>query len=371
MLWLNFAPILTVVQEKYGVSEIMANSLLLVFPIAYVILGVPAGLLIDKKGYRLVISLAAIFMSISAGLRIFDSSFWMVFAGQVGIAVSQPFIVNGISKLVADWYEKQHRALANGLGTVGLIIGMAFSMAITPALIQGTEIHNAMIIFAIITAATSLFFILVARETGASMGMATAGSWSEIGTLLKQRNLVLIFIVSFLALGFFNSFTNWIDLILAQQGFNTDQVGLIGGLMILSGIFGSAIIPSLSDVAQRRKPFLIGCGIMATILVYPLARGNNETIAIILACLFGALVLPAFALLLTMSEEDAGPEKAGAATGFLMLAGNAGTVIITVLMDKVRVEKDWLNSIYVLLVVIVLATIFAFTVRETFRKNHS
>ena len=43
MLWINFAPILAVIQEKYHVSEIMASSLLLVFPVAYVVFGIPAG----------------------------------------------------------------------------------------------------------------------------------------------------------------------------------------------------------------------------------------------------------------------------------------------------------------------------------------
>ncbi|MEZ0372273.1 MAG: MFS transporter, partial [Candidatus Sericytochromatia bacterium] len=43
LLWLNFAPLLSMVQKQYGVSEFMASLLLLVFPLIYVFLSVPAG----------------------------------------------------------------------------------------------------------------------------------------------------------------------------------------------------------------------------------------------------------------------------------------------------------------------------------------
>src|SRR5258706_6869242 len=38
MLWLNFAPLLSLVQTRYGVSELTASMLLLVFPLLYVVL---------------------------------------------------------------------------------------------------------------------------------------------------------------------------------------------------------------------------------------------------------------------------------------------------------------------------------------------
>ena len=43
MLWLNFPPILTLIQTRYGVSELMASSLILCFPLFYVIFAMPAG----------------------------------------------------------------------------------------------------------------------------------------------------------------------------------------------------------------------------------------------------------------------------------------------------------------------------------------
>ena len=55
MLWLNFAPLVSFIQMKYGVSELMVSSLLLSFPLLYVLLSIHSGTMIDKKGYLILI----------------------------------------------------------------------------------------------------------------------------------------------------------------------------------------------------------------------------------------------------------------------------------------------------------------------------
>ena len=64
---------------------------------------------------------------------------------------------------------------------------------------------------------------------------------------MRNRELVFIFILSFLGLGYFNGLTTWLEPILAPNGINSMQAGMIGGVLILGGIVGSAIIPPISD----------------------------------------------------------------------------------------------------------------------------
>ena len=45
LLWLNFAPILTRIQTRYGVGELAASALVLVFPLLYVVLSLLGGVL--------------------------------------------------------------------------------------------------------------------------------------------------------------------------------------------------------------------------------------------------------------------------------------------------------------------------------------
>ena len=114
-LWLNFAPLVSFLQNKYSVSELAVSSLLLSFPLLYVLLSIHSGTMIDKKGYRYVILLGSVISAVFACVRIFDDNFYMLVIGQTGIAIGQPYIINGISKLVSDWFDKEDVATATGI----------------------------------------------------------------------------------------------------------------------------------------------------------------------------------------------------------------------------------------------------------------
>ena len=335
LLWLNFAPILTLVQTRYGVGELEASALVLVFPLLYVLLSLPAGRLVDRRGYRATVGGGAVVMALFAALRIDDASFWPLLAGQLGIAAAQPFVVNGISKLVLDWFDPEQGAIATGLGTMGMFLGMAVGLAATPPLVDAYGLRGAMVVFAAITAAAALAFVLVARPNPATTHAQPASAGGDLLALVKDRRLVLLFAISLLGLGSFNGLTTWLEEILRPQGFDSGQAGLVGGVLIVGGVVGAVVIPLLSDRARRRKPFVIVSAAAAFVVLYPMCTSARYGVVVALAAVFGFFLLPAFALLLDMSAQLAGAARAGSATGILMLVGNAGGGVIPLAMAAV------------------------------------
>jgi predicted MFS family arabinose efflux permease len=368
MLWLNFAPILSLIQSRYHVSELTASMLLLVFPLLYVFLSVPAGALTDSRGYRFAAGLGAFAMAAFAWVRIFDSSFWTLLAGQVGIALAQPYVVNGISKLVADWFSENEGALATGLGTMGMFLGMALGMALTPSLVQSIELKMTMVVFAVISTVIAFLFIwLVHPNTHANVNAAEAGG--GFGPLLRNRNLIILSTVAFLGMGVFNGLTTWLEQILAPHGIGSEQAGLIGGALIVGGIVGAVAIPVFSDAVKRRKPFLIVCAAAALATIYPLCTNNRYTLLLILAGLHGFFFMPAFALLLEMCGQIAGLRHAGAATSLLMLAGNAGGVVVIVAMPIVKgAAPDFQPAVLLMAALMGLALVLVLFAPETFAR---
>lgn len=372
MLWLNLAPLISFLQLKYNVSELMVSSLLLSFPLLYVLLGIHSGRMIDKKGYRYVIILGSVISAVFACLRIVDGSFYVLLIAQTGIAVGQPYIINGISKLVSDWFAKEQTAMATGIGTAGMLIGMALGMGLTPALNESMGFSNTMAVFAVISLVLTLLFVFLGKENNVEKGKALAmNTLSEVRILLKNRNLLTLFIVSFLALGVFNGLTNWLEPILKPNGINAEEAGLVGAFLIIGGILGSVIIPSLSDKLKVRKPFLALCCLAALIILYPLCTLSGLVPLYILGGLMGFFFLPGYALLLAMCEELAGIEKAGVATGILMLAGNAGGVVLILLMPLVNGSSPvWTNALYLMLFLMGLTLITVIAVlKETFTST--
>ena len=373
MLWLNFAPLLTQIQKRYEVSELLASTLVLVFPLLYVLLSLPAGAMIDRKGYRFTVGLGAVGMALFACLRIHDASFWVLLAGQTGIAVAQPFVVNGVSKLVSDWFSEQQGAIATGLATMGMFIGMAAGMAASPALVDSLDLRGAMVVFAVITAAAAAAFVVLVREnTDRHQESSSEGPVGGFWTLVKNRDLAIVFALSFLGLGFFNGLTTWLEAILAPNGINAVDAGMVGGLLVIGGIFGAVIIPALSDLFRRRKPFLVLCAVAALGLVYPLCTGTNYTLLLVLGGALGFFFLPAYALLLEMSAELAGARRAGSATGILMLTGNAGGVMVIIAMQAVKGDAaTWQGAVLLLLGLLAVTLLLSLLVSETYRAATS
>jgi predicted MFS family arabinose efflux permease len=367
MLWLNFAPILVLVQKTYGLSELAASQLILIFPLLYVVLSIPAGALTDRRGYRYATGLGAVIMAVFSLLRIFDGSFITLLVAQIGIAAAQPFVVNGVSKLVGDWFEPEHGAIATGLATVGMFAGMALAMGATPPLVARFGMSGAMAVFAAITVAGAVAFLGFAKP-GPYGGMQTAGEGTvQWRRLLTDRNLVLLYGIAFLGLGFFNGLTTWLEGILLPNGIDSEQAGMVGAALIVGGIVGAAVIPAISDAIRRRKPLLIACSLIAAVALFPLCTGRDYTVLLVVGALTGFFFLPAFALLLEMCAELSGEEQAGAATGFLMMAGNAGGVAVSVAMVLVKGdEPTFIRAVWLLLGVLLAAALPAFWVPETF-----
>ena len=362
MLWLNFAPLIGLVQQRYGVSELAASSLVLVFPLVYVLLSIPAGMLIDARGYRYSVGGGALVGAAFAGLRICNTSFAVLLVAQLGIAVAQPFVVNGIGKLVADWFDEAEGAIANGLGTMGMFLGMAAGMAATPALVDAVGLRSTMVVFFLVAALSAGVFVVLAKERTANVPAETGG----FVALLRQPKMLALFAISLLGLGSFNGLTTWLEQFLAPHGIDAVTAGLVGGLLIVGGLFGAVAIPLWADRVRRRKPFVVGCALVAAACTVPVCTLGNVHALYAFALAMGFFFLPTFALLLDMCASEAGLVHAGAATSLLMLFGNAGGVVVIVAIPllKARSGSDSIG-IWMLAGLLVIAAAVGVPIRET------
>ncbi|HEY4391209.1 MAG TPA: MFS transporter [Paenibacillus sp.] len=371
MLWLNFAPLITMLEATYHVTESDINWLLIVFPLIYVLLSIHAGIVIDRKGYRFGIGIGGWIMAIFACVRIIDYSFMWLLIGQIGIAIGQPYVINGISKLVVDWFGQKQQAMATGVGTVGMFAGMALALAGTPMLVDASGLQITMVIFAVITIVSAVFFSLVAYPNPQNklneLMTSESGSisWRDYIPLLCNRQLLLISIIALLAIGFFNGLTSWLEPILKPNGINAEGAGLIGGMLIIGGIVGASIIPGISDKLGTMKPFLwISC-LISVGLVYLICTLDQYMLLLILGAVLGFIFLPGYALLLSHTERLAGEQHAGEATGLIMLTGNLGGVLVILAMQLVKGDSaTWINSVYLMMGLLVLCVILALNIKE-------
>jgi predicted MFS family arabinose efflux permease len=361
MLWLNFAPILLEIQSRYNVDELTASLLILPFPLLYVFLSVPAGRLIDRLGYRKVAGWGALATAVGSLFRLDTAHFAALLVGQIVIACAQPFVVNAINKLVADWFEGEEQALATGLGTVGMFLGMALGMAVTPALDSALGLRGAMAVNSAIAFAVVGAWYGLCRERG----VAGEEHPSPMGELLKNRKLLVFVALALLGLGYFNGLTTWLELLLKPRGLDAEQAGLVGGVIIVGGIVGAIVVPLVADHLRIRRWPLILCVLAAAAANLWLTSAMSYGMLLASGAALGFAFMPAFALLLAMTGEVVDARDNGAATGLVMLAGNAGGVALIVLLP---LTGDWAgNGPWITLGVLTAMTAaVAFLAPETF-----
>jgi predicted MFS family arabinose efflux permease len=365
-LWLNFAPLILEIENKFAVSEDTAGLLLLVFPLIYVLISIPVGKFIDNRGFRSGLLVGTAIMTAGAAVRIYDGSFYVLLLAQAVIAFAQPFIINSITKLVMDCFPKEQEAIATGLGTMGMFIGMAVGLMATPMIFGAAGYQQTMIIFFVLAAlsfACSLFFL---KEQSHRGEVAHSSIRADLRSFMASRNVLIMFSLSFLGLGFFNGITTWLEPILAPVGITSVQAGLVGGALILGGIVGAAVVPALSDFIRRRKPVVIIGLILTTSTLLPLCSSGSFETHLFWGALQGFCFLPGFSLVLQMCSEQVGEKQAGTATGILMLLGNAGGVVVILAMQFMKSDTSGFRpSIYLLLALLIVSTIQAVFLKET------
>ena len=93
----------------------------------------------------------------------------------------------------------------------------------------------------------------------------------------------------FIALGTFNALLTVIGDMLLPRGISADQAGLIGGVIILFGLGGAAVIPMLSDKRHRRRIFLIVSILISLIGIAGLCYAPNYLMLLISGAVAGFL----------------------------------------------------------------------------------
>ncbi len=343
LYWLNFAAIDTFIEDRLSIPASSVMWFTLVFPLVQVLLTMPAGMIIDKKGFKYGVGIGALFTGIFAILRLFSpDSLTVLLISQIGIAIGQPFVLNGVTKLAMTWFPQKEEATAVGLGSMALFIGMMVGLGLTPVLVQSLSYETMLIIYgAMGVLGILLFFSLVKphpatppREVEVHQEVT---GWQGIKHILKMRNFVILGFIALIGIGVFNGLATWLEKMLNElHQIQMTDAGTISAILILSGMIGCIVIPMISDKIMKRKPFLILASVIGAAAIVALMLSKGYGLNMVNGIMLGFFLISALPIMLTMSAEITGARFAGISVGYLQLLGNAAAVLIVPTMEFMR-----------------------------------
>lgn len=391
LMWLNYASITTSTRELTGVAQLMGVSessvtlLATMFPLLYIPVSIPAGIVIDRKGFRFAVMLGAVLTAGFSFLRLFTGSYALVLIGMIGIAVGQPFVLNSITKMVSTWFPTEESALATGIATLSLFLGMIVALAVTPALLKAFGdtlggLRWLVLVYSIAAAAGAALFAAFARakpprppvRTEAELQAEDAAiNWGSLRTIFGLYDFRLLCAIIFIGNGAFVGILQLIDQLLKPKipTISQDTAGFIGAVMVIAGVVGCVVIPALSDKFMKRKPFIILAAAVAIPTVFLIAQLNSATQLFIVAGVTGFFLFSAYPLVLTFAEETTGHALTGTATSILLLLGNAGGVVLTLAMLAMKPLKGGGREFYWALILLVVLFAVALVIALFLKEN--
>lgn len=332
LLWLTYAPITTQVHQAMGVSEGAAGDLAGIFPLMYVVLALPSGRWLDARFER-ALSAGAILTAGGGLLRLAGpSSFGWALAGQFVVAAGQPLVLNSITKVAARYFPAPQRTAAISAGSVSLYVGILAAVLSGGPLLHAGGLRLLLTVQAAV-AVVAAAWVLLAVRTPAAFGGDPSVSVS-LRWLRHDRFMWVLAGLLFVGMGVFNAVATWLESILGHFG-RGGAAGYLIAIMTVAGILGAAVVPQAVAARDRRRA-LLQVTVGVTVVVFAVISGLHP-VGFVAVALFaeGFVLLAALPVVLDWSELHTGPERAGSAVGFLLLAGNLGGVVLVLVVQGV------------------------------------
>jgi predicted MFS family arabinose efflux permease len=330
ILWLAFAPITPQAGHDLGVSEGSIGTLAVVNPLMYVLLAIPTGRWMDRR-FGSALAVGALLTASGALLRVVDtSSYAWLLAGQLVLSVGQPLVLNASTKVAARYFPPGERTVAISVASAGQFVGILAAALTGSLLFDEGGLHLVLVCHAVVAvaAAAAVLVALRVRPTFA----AEAAEQGSLAWLRHDPLLWRLAALLFVGVGVFNAVATWLETILDDLG-HPGVAGSLIAVMTVSGIAGAAVLPGWAARHNRRREVLLTTTVTTAVAFLAIAVVDDVVLTGVILAIEGFVLLAGLPVALDWSELEAGPDRAGTSTGFLLLAGNLGGVVLVLVVQ--------------------------------------
>lgn len=332
-LLVNYAPVTHDAARHFNVSVAAIGWLSQVFPLIYVLLAIPVGLVLDRF-FRPALVIGAALTIAGAFLRLVADNYHWALIGQSVAAVGQPFVLNGITGLAVVYLAKKDRTTGIALASAATFAGMFVGYLLGACLPGEKHIHTLTLVTAMIAMDAGFAFLGALYFTRPLAGVDAIPSTNGLRAIraaFGNRHLRRLCAVVVVPMGTFIALATYAQPLLEPAHVSETSAGLILAITLIVGVIGCAVVPVWAEKFGKEVQ-LMGAGIAVTAgACLHLAIIPSTAMAWIMLLGIGFALLPALPIVLALTEKHA-PEAEGTAAGLIWLAGNLGGVVVAVII---------------------------------------
>ncbi len=338
-----------------GVEQI-AYVMSIYFPV-YAISQIPAGMLLDRFGARIMLSLSSVVMSAGILLFVFDPTLDTMLIGRVLIAIGSAVAFIGCLKVAADVLPERYFPIAVGLtNTIG-VTGGIFGQVLLNHLVQLHGWESALesiAYFGLVWGVVIILFLKYKNNTPKAEKSSESKTSKFVHSLalLKNKKLWLLALYSGIMVGIVvNSFSELYDVVFLEQAYKvTEATAASISVMLFIGIgFGGPSHGIIASLFGEKKVWMSICNILTLFIFSSIVLLNHIIPVDLLYVMFFMLGFFVSSMLLAFSvvEEMFPKEIKGTSLAIVnMVIGLCGA-LFQYLISWISVKLNGGQSIHV------------------------
>jgi ACS family D-galactonate transporter-like MFS transporter len=302
--------------SELHISPVVMGLIFSVFSWTYAAAQIPGGVLLDRLGTRITYTISLIFWSFFTLLHGLANSVAALIAFRLGLGIAEAPCFPTNSRVLSTWFPQQERARANGVYSVGQYFGLAFLSPLLFWIVAVWGWRAMFLLFGAIGIAYGIVWYFAYRDPEHSKrvnqaeldhiraggglsheGAAIAFSWSNVGKLLRKRQILGASIGQFCGNSTLVFFLTWFPTYLAtERHMDWLKSGVFAVLPYIAASVGVLLGGYISDTLIRRTgsanvgrklPVVAGLLLASTIILANYVESNAMVIAIMSVAFFG------------------------------------------------------------------------------------
>ena len=324
-------PLIPVVVPVLKMNMSQAGAYMSAFYIGYVVTQIPAGILVDRFGVRMILAASLVIEGLTTWLMgtitTFDTGFWLRVATGVGAGA----VYGACARALMEWFPAKERGTAFGIMLAAPSGGIVLSNFIVPALNASVGWQGAFQGIGIATALLGIiiYFLVKTSDNSPKGNQPLLGGFKVI---FSSRDLILTCVAGFGLLWMELGAATWTFAYIRKLGFTMMDAGMVLIWYGVGGVIAPAISGWVSDKLGNRKGILILFYLISVPVTVIFGYQTTIPMLSLFGFIWGFVSYAANPHLTILVSEYAGKEWAATANGtsnfIFQLAPIIGSVVM-------------------------------------------
>ncbi len=326
-----YTNVLDSIKLDLGLTYTLTGALMSAYFIGYTLGQIPWGVLSDRRGSRLTMSLSVLGLSLSTMLFGFSDSIVMAvalrfLAGLLGAGIFVPGV-----KLVSSWFSSDERGTALGLLNIGGGTGLILASWFVPMLSADLGWNAGLKLTGALGVASAALCLMLLKDRETEVRPLNLRELP-----VDRKEFWVLSFMQFIRLGSYYTFIAWMPLVLREDyGFSIVATSAAMSLLNLAGIIANPVGGLVSD--RLGEPRVLSGGFLVlAVLIFTLALQPGGVLLYALIFLLGWFLNFSRSPSFTIIPRLFGTSSAGSISGINNTFASFGAFTLPLLLGYIR-----------------------------------